>query len=266
MNRFVVYAIAAIVAGVIAASVGAADPSFGVWTGVAVAFGVPLVDQVILSITHLRIAWYTLRTWRQRVRISASYLYRIEVDGDYLLVEGKRFPQYQPVGGVFKTHPSAAGILRKHEALTDDLLKPDEVSASDLRLRLPGRKLLSFVRWFETERSREADGWRDFIEELVEPGFLPADVFRIISYDKIKRIYRPLRFSSYANSKELLIADILELVPTTQQLDALRSLKDSPVPGIMWASSRQIERLGAQDDASMQSVKIAETAQWTLSV
>jgi hypothetical protein len=243
------------------------DPAskvFAVSAGLAAGFAVPLVDTLVLHSRLLTIAWYSVRTWNKRVRISASYLYRIRVDGDYLLVKGHRFDNYQPVGGVYKTHPSSSGRLRDLNVLDDNLLVPDEVSEADLRIRIPGRNLLSFVKWYEGERGRETDGWREFYEELVATGILPQEAFRVIKYDRISRRYNPMRYSQWAQSEELLIADVLELLPTDDQLAELRRLKDLPDSRILWASENQIRRLGAADGASSQTTRIAQTAGWTI--
>lgn len=264
MARLSVYCIGMLIATVVLINSDPDGGFFAVSSGVAIGFAIPLIDTVFVHARFLKISWYSLRTWNKRVRISASYLYRIRVDGDYLLVRGKRFDQYQPVGGVYKAHASSSGTRNDLNVLDDDLLVPDEVSEGDLRVRVPGRKLLSFVRWFEEERGRETDGWREFYEELVATGILPQEAFRVIKYDRVTRRYNPLRYSQWAQSQELLIADILELLPTDDQLAELRKLKDHPDSRILWASESQIRRLGAAAGASNQTTRIAQTAGWTI--
>lgn len=237
---------------------------FAISSGLAIGFAIPLIDSLIIHARGLRIAWYSLRTWRGRVRISASYLYRIHVDNEYLLVKGQRFDHYQPVGGVYKTHRSSSGKRSELGILDDDLLVPDAVSEGDLRVRVPGRKLIPFVKWFEGGHGRETDGWREFYEELIATGILPGDPFRCIRYDYIGRQYKRLRYSPWAKSQELLIADILELIPTDTQLSALRQLRERADPRVLWATERQIRRLGAADGAATQTTRIAETAIWTI--
>lgn len=264
MARLVVY-LAGLSVSVIAMILS--DPTgawFAVASGLAVGFAIPLLDTLILNFRGLRIAWYSLRTWRSRVRVSASYLYRIRVDNAYLLVKGKRFDQFQPVGGVYKAHQSSSGTRSDMKILDDDLLTPDEVSDGDLRVRVPGKRLVSFVRWFESGRGRENDGWREFYEELIATGILPEESFRYIKYDRIERLYRPMRYSPWAKSQELLVADILELLPTPEQIAALRHLKSGSDPRVLWASENQIRRLGAADGAASQTTRIAETATWTI--
>ncbi|MFC0490284.1 SMODS-associated NUDIX domain-containing protein [Sinomonas atrocyanea] len=222
------------------------------------------MDTLMSNARFLRIMWSSIRTWRKRVRISASYLYRIRIDNEYLLIRGQRFDQYQPVGGVYKSHPSSSGVLGEMNVLNDDLLAPDAISEGDLRVRVPGKHLLPFVRWFEEGHGREIDGWREFYEELVATGILSKELFRFVKYDHVKRLYQPMRFSPWANSQEILIADILELLPTPAQEQELRQLKSKSHPDIFWASETQIRRLGAVEGAAHQKTKIAQTAVWTI--
>ncbi|MCG2622618.1 hypothetical protein LVY72_11930 [Arthrobacter sp. I2-34] len=264
MARLLAYFIGLLVSAVVMIKSDPSGGAFAVSSGFVIGFALPLIDTAIIHFRELKIAWYSLRTWNSRVRISASYLYRIRVDGAYLLVKGQRFDQYQPVGGVYKTHPSSSGKRNDMNVLDDALLVPDPVSEGDLRVRIPGKKLLSFVQWFEEERGRETDGWREFYEELIATGILPQEVFRLVKYDRIERIYHPLRYSAWAQSQELLIADILELLPTPDQLDALRQLKSRSDPRILWASEDQIRRMGATVGASSQTIQIAQTAVWTI--
>jgi SMODS-associated NUDIX domain len=262
--RLLVYSIGLIVSVIAMLASNPDSGFFAVSSGFAIGFAIPLLDALLGHSRLLKIAWYSLRTRRSRVRISASYLYRIRADDKYLLVKGVRFDQYQPVGGVYKAHPSSSGERKGMSVLDDNLLVPDAVSEGDLRVRVPGKNLLSFVRWFESGRGRETDGWREFHEELIATGILDKDVFRLIKYDRIQRLYRPMRYSPWAESQELLIADVLELIPTPAQLNELRGLKNGSDSRILWATESQIRRLGAADDVASQTTRIAETAVWTI--
>ena len=61
-----------------------------------------------------------LKTWfdtqiryrEKNIRLSFSYLFRIEVDGKYLLVRGHRMNnQFQPIGGVYKVYDEGKSFL-----------------------------------------------------------------------------------------------------------------------------------------------------------
>lgn len=265
MTRILIYLIGLIVSILIACFVGVSNPWFSVWAGVAVGFLIPLIDAVVANVRWLKIIFYSLRAWRGRVRISISYLYRIRVENEYLLVKGKRFEQFQPVGGVYKFHASSLELRNKLDIRDDDLLVPDQISDQDLRVRIPGKNLLPFIKWFESGIGRETDAWREFYEELIVPNILPGDVFKAVRYDRIRRHYEPMRFSEHAQLPEILIADIFELLPTPEQLRALKGLRERGHPEIHWAREAQIQRRGAIDASPRQTTTIARTAAWTLS-
>ncbi|MBT1620001.1 hypothetical protein KK090_12115 [Curtobacterium flaccumfaciens pv. poinsettiae] len=237
---------------------------FAIFSGLAIGFAVPLIDAALLSATSLRIVFAGTLNWRRYIRLSVAYLYRIKVDNKYLLVKGKRFDQYQPVGGVYKTHSSFSSKRQKFGILDDNLLTPDTVSEADLRVRLRGRWLYGFVSWFRTGMNRETDCWREFYEELVVTGLLSRSNFGYIKYDKVRTRYSPLRYSDWAQSKELLIHDIVELIPTGDQLAELRSLLNSADARILWADEAQIRQFGAVAGASNQTTRVAQTALWTI--
>ena len=264
MTRLAIYSLGLVIFGLISVANVGSPALFAITSGLAVSFAIPLIDAVLSNARWLRLAFGTLRYWRTRVRISASYLYRIRVDNEYLLVKGNRFDQYQPVGGVYKAYPSSSGDRGDMDVLDDDLLVPDAVSEGDLRVRVPGRNLYKFVRWFEGNKGRETDCWREFYEELVVTGVLPKKEFRHVKYERVRRRYNPLRWSDWANSPELLIADVVDLLPTVQQLTELRALKGRPDSRIMWASEDQIRRLGVRAGESTQTTRIAQTALWTI--
>jgi hypothetical protein len=263
MLRVYLY-LAAFVAGAI--SLAFIDPSttpFILVTGAMIALVVPLLDELVTNRRDIRLTWYCARYANQSVRLSVSYLFRIKVDNSYLLIRGRRWPQFQPVGGVYKYIEGAKGFLSDIGTRPDDLVRADDVSLNDLRIRIPGHKILAFVRWFESGRSRETAAWREFYEELIKPGLLSLEDFPFVVTDFIRRDIRRMRFSTHARSRELLIADIYEVMPTQEQLAALRNLKSTKHPDLVWASEEQIVRRGviAGED---QEIEISTTAQWIL--
>lgn len=210
-----------------------------------IGIAIPLLDALAANSRYLRLAWYSARFRKKTVRLSVSYLFRIKVDEMYLLVRGKRWPQYQPVGGVYKVSPGAKAFMNEIGARDDDLVRVDTISRNDLRIRIPGKNLFRFVRWFESGHSRESSPWREFYEELIKTGALPLSDFPFILADFIRRDIRKIRFSEYADSWELLIADIYELIPTQEQLADLTQLKADMYPDLVWVTEDQIRRRGA---------------------
>jgi len=263
MARSITYVILISACGLLWAITRPGPSLTGLYSGLAVGLAVPLTDSLLENRRYLRLLWYAVR-WRGRlVRVSASYLFRIKLGDKYLLVRGRRFAQYQPVGGVFKISPDARGLLNQIRALDDDLVPIDEVSQDDLRIRLPAMNLVRFVRWFESGMSRETSPWREFCEELVRPGLLPADLFPYIQHNFIRRMIGPIHYSARAQSLEIFIADIHELIPNAEQQAVLRELMASGNPDVVATTEDQIRRLGAVPGRA-QEFRIAESAGWIL--
>lgn len=262
MANLIAYCLALIVSLVVVVKTQPATLPFEIALAAAVGFSIPLIDAFLRHRRELLFAWYSLRYARSWLRISASYLYRIQVDGKYLLVKGNRFPQYQPVGGVWKVGPGGAAFLKKIGALQDDLLPIDDVSRGDLRIRIKGIHLYAFISWFASGQGREVGPWREFYEELVAPGVVPAVSFPHIDHEFVRRRYHPIRYSDYAQSRELLIADIFEVLPSKGQAAQLIELGELH-QSTRWVSEDQIRRRGA-DPGQPMDLPIGEPAEWTL--
>lgn len=263
LARALTYLIALAVGALVLIFLAPSSAPFILISGIMIGIAIPMLDALAANYRYLRLAWYSVRYWRQRIRLSVSYLFRIKVDETYLLIHSKRWTTFGPVGGVYKVSSSAKGFLDDIGTLTDNLVPIDDASRNDLRIRIPASKLVNFVRWFESEHSRETSPWREFYEELIEPKILPLDCFPFIFHDFIRRDIRPIRYSEYAQSMELLIADIHELTPTSEQLTALQNLKRDGNSNIIWVTEDQIRRLGAMP-GKVQEFTVAETAIWTL--
>lgn len=198
----------------------------------------------LVALATLKFSRVALRYRNTYIRLSLSYLLRIKVDDRYLLVRNARFPYYQPVGGVFKRHPSSDRFLRKIRALNDDFRPPDQARDDDLRIRIPGKHLMKFMQWFTAEKERETSGWREFYEELVQPGYLPHNLFPYIHYQHIRRHEHPVRYSPYAQSPELLVADVYELIPTNEQEEFLRQRSREQHQHYIWVTEDKIRTCG----------------------
>ena len=232
--------------------------------GVASAIIFLLVQTISRNIEHLSYLWYSIRYWDTLIRLSVSYLFRIKVAGKYFLIKGKRFEQFQPVGGVFKRYPSSEVFFSSINALDNDLIPIDEKSDGDLRVRVKGSHLIGFLKWFYSMNGREVSGWREFYEELISTNLFPESIFPYISYQYVRRYSHPIRYSNYAQSKEILIAEIYELVLTPRQEEFLLDLVNSQSQEYIWADSDQIIRRGTVPGQQYQSVNISEHSSWIL--
>src|SRR5690242_2262007 len=83
--------------------------------------GIEFLDWLIKNRAFLKLYWDCYKPWvSSEIRLSISYLYRIEMNGKYLLIKSYRIPNtYQPVGGVYKYYdPEAKKALYAMGAIT----------------------------------------------------------------------------------------------------------------------------------------------------
>lgn len=259
MVRLVLYFLAALVSGIV--SFYLPNPTaVNLVTGFSVGLLIPALDEVGKNREDLRHLWYSTRYRNRIIRVSTSYLFRIKIDDKYLLIRGRRFPQFQPVGGVHKVTAQGSGELLAMGVTDDDLVPFDSSSRGDLRVRVPGRRIARFFTWFNSRQGREDSPWREFQEELVASSILSGAHFPHIMHNYVRRDVDKIRYSPHAQSLEILVADIYELTPNPDQEAELRNLMNSGHPDLLWASTQQISRRGAVPGQTHQVV-IAQHAQ-----
>ena len=183
------------------------------------------------------------------IRISFAYIFRINVDGKYLLVMNKRNTgKYQPVGGVYKMLDSEKRYLASEYGCMDDNMIPiDSSSKNDYRLRVKDRYLRSFVRRFNKEIDRELidNLSREFKEELVDTGILSSENFKKIRYEYVGRYYNGVKYTQHFDCYELLLGDVVSLIPTPEQENELRKLlNDESTSEVSFYTDEQINKLG----------------------
>lgn len=213
-----------------------------------------------------------LRLWRashlvsskRRYRVSIAYLFRIKLNGKYLLVKGHRIDQFQPVGGVRKWHDSAKSVFQELDVREDGHLTNDKVSYQDLRVNLPARNLLKFLDWYQTQKSREVDQQREFYEELIQPGLLPKEVFSSIKTEYLYTV-PTLHFSPHFRCHELLYHEVFELIPSAQQELALLALQNKPSNAYVWVPESLILSLGHDSQLGHKPFHIGEHARLLIS-
>lgn len=203
----------------------------------------------------------------KRIRVSVSYLIRVKIGEKFLLVKGEKINQWQPVGGVYKTFKDT------ESALSDLLVKYDDESTPhrpgcerDLRITLPRRNIIKFIRWFESGKEREVGPWREFYEELIETNILPQKEFHFIFARFIRRHRTPIHYSPHFNQDEILVADIYELVPTEDQCAALHSLSDAGEnQKFIMLELDSLKRCGFDKKTkSSLAIPLSETVTWTI--
>lgn len=201
---------------------------------------------------------------KKDIRFSISYLFKIKVGQEYLLVKGNRIKgQYQPVGGVYKFHPGINNRFKEWKVKDDDNFAIDELSKNDLRVRVEGKYVMKFLNWFKSNTYREVSAEREFLEELIDTGLIPLNEFYKIQYQFSERIQTPLREEKRFNCYQILIADIFEIILTNKQEAILQNLKDQKNSSYIWVKEDEIKKLGFVKGNS-DSVVISPTAEWII--
>ena len=194
------------------------------------------------------------------VRISFAYLYRIMIDNNYLLVlNARNTGKYQPVGGVYKFKSSEKNVLKNEfHVIDDDKISIDNSSRSDYRLQLKNRFLRSFIKHFDSKaamRERIDNVSREFKEELIDKGILSWNMLR---YRICGRHITEIKYSDHFQIYELLLADIIEVLPTPQQEKELRALLSTSNSYYRFASADDIKSLGINTITGDLKEKIAD--------
>lgn len=178
------------------------------------------------------------------VRISFAYLYRIKVGSEYLLVKNARGTgKYQPIGGVYKlTGDERIELNNRYHVVDDDKVPIDESSRDDYRLQMPSRYLKKFMNRFDSKkasRERIDDVSREFKEEI---GNVLG--WTGIRYRYCGRHITDLKFGDHFCCYELLLADIVELLPTETQRVDLEDIYRQESDKYRFATAEEIKRLG----------------------
>jgi hypothetical protein len=209
-----------------------------------------IIEMVIEGIENRKI----LHLWFQSfhpfrflkpIRISIAYLFRIEIDGRYLLIKNHRGQNgYQPIGGVYKYFKNeTASYFQKIGLISDTKITVDGDSRNDLRCNLKHRyKLFKFLKWLKLKTDRETDPWREFYEELVEPGYLSSQAFPYIQYNLTGTNYSKIKYSEIFRIDEFLYADIFEIKFITHlQEQEIRGLLNIANNEFLFATAEEIK-------------------------
>lgn len=226
--------------------------------GIILGFSIPWVFNSIQDLSD-NTNWKTSQRKLKRariikdstvIRISFAYLYRIKIGNKYLLVKNERGTgKYQPVGGVYKLSENEKMELKnRYQAMDDDKIPIDESSRNDYRLRLENKYLRKFVRRFNHKADREdiCDLSREFREELVEKGIVN---WSQISYRFCGRHMTELHWGNHFQCYEILLADVVEFLPSSEQEMDLKRLVSQPSDKYYFATAEEIASLGVNTEA-----------------
>lgn len=185
------------------------------------------------------------------IRISFAYLYRIKVADKYLLVKNERGTgKYQPIGGVYKLKENELIELKnRYHVIDDDKVSIDRSSRDDYRLKLENKYLRKFVKRFNrnAERERVDNLCREFNEELVKTGIVN---WSQITYRFCGRHMTEIKFKNHFQSYELLLADVVELMPTKEQEKDLQILLANNSENYYFSTAKEIMSLGIDTETS----------------
>lgn len=196
------------------------------------------------------------------IRISFAYLYRIKVADKYLLIKNERGTgKYQPVGGVYKLKENETIELKnRYHVIDDDKVSIDSSSHDDYRLKLENKYLRKFIKRFnrKAERERVDNLCREFNEELVKTGIVN---WSQITYRFCGRHMTEIKFKNHFQSYELLLADVVELMPTKEQEKDLQILLANNSENYYFSTAKEIMSLGIDTETSHLVESIADHTQ-----
>lgn len=183
-----------------------------------------------------------------KIRISFAYLFRIKVDGKYLLVPNSRTGKFQPVGGAYKFEDEERKYLDdEFSAEDDDCIPVNETTRNDYRLNIKNKYLRDFIKRFNDTKSREniTDLSREFKEELIKTDILDKIIFEEIKYRYIGRHMTKIIRTSF-KPYELLLADIVEVELSKKQEEYLKKMSINKSDKYIFANSLQIKSQGME--------------------
>ncbi|MFD2907525.1 hypothetical protein ACFSX9_02135 [Flavobacterium ardleyense] len=203
----------------------------------------------------------------KEIRLSIAYLFRIKLDGKYLLVKSSRRNYFQPVGGAFKTLPGSEKIFEKLDVKSDRLIETEKgVAKNDLRVFVKGIKVIEFIEWFNSKEDRETSPWREFCEELIMTNILPWKEFRYIDYKYKGTVQTPI-LNLDSGDKGMFIYEIYDLIINNEQKPIFEALlATGNTENFIWANDKLIERLGHSENKKGYIHEIAKHAKWALNM
>ena len=190
--------------------------------------------------------WWEIHTKyrNELIYLSFSYQCKIEVDGKYLLVRGRRLKnQYQPVGGVYKYYSGARSILDEL-SFRPDIRMGNEDETDDLRITIKGKHILDFWTWFKKGKYRETSPEREFREELIDSKVLDSDEFSSFpKYNLIRSHDIGIKKSLYFAGYEWIYADVFEFELNEKQKEVIRKAVVDHPDKVVLVTPQEIDEL-----------------------
>lgn len=210
------------------------------------------IDAVLSNLNTLSLWWASVFKYRNKeVRVSMAYLYRIQINGKFLLVKNSKYDLYQPVGGVYKVLSNDLGSLIEQFRWRKDNKYPDtDEKRCDLRGIIPSTKLIAFLRWYKLQKQRETSPWREFYEELIRKNVLRIEDFPFFEYRYLRTITTPIQRKINGNL-EYYSFDIIDFIATPAQEKILIDTQRVESDYFKW-----VDELTISNDGRMRNGKV----------
>jgi hypothetical protein len=126
--------------------------------------------------------------------------------------------------------------------------------------------VLNIIKWFNSKEDREISQWREFCEELLSTEILDKHLFRFIDYKYVDTLQTPLQKAKYLDCQEILIYEIFDLIPNTEQEKALGDLSDKGNNDLKWASEMLVNSLGFNEWDKKPEFEIGAHTKWAINM
>lgn len=216
-----------------------------------------LLTFILTNRKNIKIRFKAWRLGNKKIRMSLSYLFQIKDNGKFLLIQGNRIQQYQPVGGVYKYYDTFNNL--KQDLEISDESNEHFFEEADLRIEAPAKNIMKILEWFKTQKNRETTVIREFIEELVEPGLLDMEDLKGVRFEYVNTKETGLRFSEYFKMDEFLSYDIFKISLSDKAMEKLKK-NVACNSNFLWVSQNEIDIKNIYIDG--QAVKIGEHAKY----
>ena len=217
--------------------------------------------------------WHSVWRGRETVRVSCAQLIRIRQGNMFLLVPSSRIEyQMQPPGGVLRALRDGLVFLESINSHQGDDYAVSKKDEGDLRIHIPAKNLVKFLRWYASGKGRETSPEREFREELLDSQILNPTLFGSPALQRYATKITGPQFSRHFGCWEVLIHEFYSLDVSEGEADALRGMQGSEnCAGAVgtdakfaWFTPQEIGSGGRLPNSESQRWRVGEHAGWML--
>lgn len=200
-----------------------------------------LISVLYFNRTKIYLFIQSLTRWNKDVRFSIAYLYQINFDNKYLLIQGHKIPgQYQPIGGVFKVLNSFSEVKNKYQIIFDD--ESRFYDDGDLRFETKGKHVQNIIKWFNSKKNREVNVIREFYEELIETELLKSNCLFELKFEFLNKIESKIEYSEHFQKYEVKIFEIYNVILPEDIKQEIRQLIEQDNEKLKLVSADEIQK------------------------